>query len=217
MATKRAEKTLATRRRMVRAAYEQFCANGYAGTTIAAVAAAAGVAVPTIYYTFGTKASLLDAALGGAIIGFERWRPAPPDLDEIETILPWHPWWTDFDTAETSAAAFDVFLANGASILERVAPMVAALHGTAGDPEASEVARLAEERRVDSYREVLRRVARLDGGLGPGMSVAKATDITTVLFSAELYQALRVGRGWSARRCRAFLHDLLVTEVLGGR
>ena len=62
--TTRAEKALATRRRMVKAGYDQFCANGYLGTTITAIATDAGVAVPTIYYTFGTKARLLDEALG---------------------------------------------------------------------------------------------------------------------------------------------------------
>ena len=44
---------------MVKAAYKLFCENGYLGTTIRAVADDAGVAVPTVYYTFGTKAALL--------------------------------------------------------------------------------------------------------------------------------------------------------------
>ena len=39
--------------------------------------AQAGVAVPTVYYTFGTKAALLDESLGAAIGGFDRW-PVPP-------------------------------------------------------------------------------------------------------------------------------------------
>ena len=43
--TTRAAKALATRRRMVNAAYVQFCANGYLGTTITAVAKDAGVAI----------------------------------------------------------------------------------------------------------------------------------------------------------------------------
>jgi len=56
---------------MVKAAYDLFCAHGYLGTTISAVAAEAGVAVPTIYYTFGTKAALFGDALGAAIVGFD--------------------------------------------------------------------------------------------------------------------------------------------------
>ena len=85
--TTRADKALATRRRMVTAAYDQFRANGYLGTTITAIATDARVAVPTIYYTFGTKARLLDEALGAAILGFDRWHEPPVD-PSIEELLP---------------------------------------------------------------------------------------------------------------------------------
>jgi AcrR family transcriptional regulator len=56
---------------MVKAAYKLFCSNGYLGTTINAVAKEAGVAVPTVYYTFGTKAALLAESMGAAIVGFD--------------------------------------------------------------------------------------------------------------------------------------------------
>ena len=59
----RAERTLATRRRMVKAAYDLFCEVGYLGTTMTALADRADVATPTIYYTFGTKAALLEESL----------------------------------------------------------------------------------------------------------------------------------------------------------
>src|SRR6476469_8199473 len=129
--TTRAEKALGKRRRMVKAAYDQFCANGYLGTTITAVATDAGVAVPTIYYTFGTKARLLDEALGAAILGFDRWHEPPAD-PSIGELLPWHHWWADFNAAATSTEALGMFLAHGVAILERAAPLMAALHGAAG-------------------------------------------------------------------------------------
>src|SRR3990170_2940471 len=96
----RAERALVTRRRMVKAAYELFCGRGYLGTTIAAVAKEAGVAVPTIYYTFGTKAVLLDESLGAAVVGFDRWREPPPD-PQIDELLPWNEWWGDFESSPT--------------------------------------------------------------------------------------------------------------------
>jgi AcrR family transcriptional regulator len=210
----RADKALATRRRMVRAAYDQFCANGYLGTTITAVAKDAGVAVPTIYYTFSTKARLLDEALGAAIVGFDRWHEPPPD-PSIEELLPWHRWWTDLNAAPTSAEAFRIFLTHGVAILERVAPLVAAMHGAAGDPAAADVARIAEQRRVESYHEVARVIAAKDGGLRDGLTVKAATDVLVVLFSAELYQSIRHGRGWPAARTALFLRDLLSAQLLG--
>ena len=209
----RADKALATRRRMVNAAYDQFCANGYLGTTITAIATDAGVAVPTIYYTFGTKARLLDEALGAAILGFDRWHQPPPD-PSIEELLPWHHWWTDFNTASTSAEAFGIFLTHGVAVLERAAPLVAALHGAVGDPEAADVLRIAEERRVQAYREAVRVIAAKAGGLRGGLTVKAATDVLVVLFSAELYQSIRHGRGWSADRTALFLRELLSAQLL---
>ncbi len=211
--TTRAEKALGTRRRMVKAAYDQFCANGYLGTTITAVATDAGVAVPTIYYTFGTKARLLDEALGAAILGFDRWDQPPAD-PFIGELLPWHHWWTDFDAATTSAEALGIFLTHGVAILERAAPLVAALHGATGDPEAAEVIRIAEQRRVQAYREAARVIAAKAGGLRDGLTVDAATDVLVVLFSAELYQSIRHGRGWSADGTAHFLRDLLSVQLL---
>jgi AcrR family transcriptional regulator len=211
--TTRADKALATRRRMVNAAYAQFCANGYLGTTITAVAADAGVAVPTIYYTFGTKARLLAEALGAAVLGFDRWHEPPAD-PSIGELLPWHHWWTDFNAATTSTEALGVFLTHGVAILERAAPLVAALHGATGDPEAAEVIRIAEQRRVQAYREAARVIAAKADGLRDGLTVQAATDVLVVLFSAELYQSIRHGRGWSADRTALFLRDLLSAQLL---
>ena len=46
-----------------------FVAGGYAGATIRAIAAEAGVSVPTVELLFATKARLLKAAIDVAIAG----------------------------------------------------------------------------------------------------------------------------------------------------
>jgi AcrR family transcriptional regulator len=213
MATTRAERALATRRRMVKAAFDQFSTKGYAGTTVASVAQAAGVAVPTIYYTFGTKAALLAEALGAAVLGFDDWRQPPPD-PEMAELLPWHRWWADLQAAPTSDAALEIFLMNGAETLQRVNALAPALQGAASDPEAAEVVRLAEERRQQAYREALRIVADKPGGLREGLTASRATDVLMVLFSSDVYQALRAGRRWSAAACTEFLTELVKGQLL---
>src|ERR1700743_588650 len=65
----RAEQARQTRARICTAAAAQFLATGYAGTTVKAVAAAAGVSVPTVEAGFGTKARLLKAAIDVATAG----------------------------------------------------------------------------------------------------------------------------------------------------
>jgi AcrR family transcriptional regulator len=210
----RAERALATRRRIVSAAYELFCRNGYLGTTINAVADAAGVAVPTVYYTFGTKATLLSESLGAAVVGFDLWREPPREPIDMAELLAWHEWWADLEAAPTALQALDLFVTHGTAILTRVGPLVAAVHGASGDPDAAEVVRQSEERRVDSYRTMIRAIARKPNGLRRGISEATATDIVVVLFSAELYQALAVGRGWRPTRCTAFFKEILTAQLL---
>lgn len=119
----------------------------------------------------------------------------------------------DFETAPTSHDALQVFIQRGAGILHRVAPLVPALHGTAGDPEAAEIVRSSDERRVASYREVVNVVASKPDGLRRALSKNAATDILIVLFSAEAYQGL-LTRGWSHRRCTTFFADLLASQLL---
>jgi AcrR family transcriptional regulator len=200
---------------MVRAAYDLFRNNGYLGTTVTAVAGASGVAVPTVYYTFGTKAALLGEAIGAAIVGFDLWREPPRGSVDISEMLAWHSWWAEFEAAPTSAEALDLFIAHGTGILQRVGPLVAAMHGAVGDPEAAEVVRIGEERRVDSYRAMVRAIATKPTGLRRGLTEATATDIVLVVFSADVYQALAVGRNWSHARCTAFFKDVLTAQLLG--
>lgn len=199
---------------MVKAAYDLFCRQGYLGTTINAVAEEASVAVPTVYYTFGTKAALLSESLGAAVVGFDLWREPPPEPIDIKQLLPWNRWWSDFRNAPTSADALDVFIRHGVQILARVGPLIGAMHAASGEPEAAQVVRASEQRRVDSYREAIGVMAGKPGGLRRGLSEAEATDTLVVLFSAELYQALAAGRGWETGRCLDFFGDLLRAQLL---
>ena len=200
---------------MVKAAYDLFSSNGYLGTTINAVAKEAGVAVPTVYYTFGTKAALLSESLGAAVVGFDLWREPPAEPIDIVELLPWNRWWSDFQAAPTSADALEIFIRHGVQILGRVGPLIPAMHAASGEPEAAEVVRASEQRRVDSYREAIGVLASKPGGLRRGLSNTEATDTLVVLFSAELHQALAVGRGWPTDRCVSFFAGILRSQLLG--
>ncbi len=197
---------------MVQAASDLFCEHGYLGTTISAVAANAGVAVPTVYYTFGTKAALLSEALGAAIVGIDRWREPPPDPDMAELVT-WHRWWADFQAAPTSGDALRICVENGVTTLQRVAPLLPAMRGSAGDPDAAGFMKLNEDRRIESLRESLKVVVGKPPGLRRGLTIRAATDIFAALFSPEVYQGLSA-RGWSHRRCSDFFQQLLASQLL---
>jgi AcrR family transcriptional regulator len=69
----------ATRERICAAAERLFLRNGYARTSIRAVAREAGVAEATVYLTFSTKSALLNATILRAT-GAEDGRPLSPIL-----------------------------------------------------------------------------------------------------------------------------------------
>jgi AcrR family transcriptional regulator len=214
-AATRAERALETRRRMVAAAYRLFCESGYLGTTMTAVAAEAKVAVQTLYYTFHTKAELLGEVMGAAVVGFDEWRQPPQGPIAIDELTQMLGWWDEFESAPEAAAALKVFVHHGVDVLERAAPLVPALHGSAGDADALSVVQLAEDRRVDSFRVAVRTLAEKEGGLRRGLTISEATDVFLVLFSAELYHALAIGRGWPRDRCERFLSEVLARQLLG--
>ena len=198
----RKERTLATRRRMVGAAYRLFCEKGYVATTMEAIAREAHVAVPTLYFTFRTKGAILGEVLGAAVMGFDE--PVGPEDA---------PWYRAFEAEPDPGRALEILVENTAPILRRVAPLVAATHAAAGDPEVSAISGLSEERRRDGYRVIVRQLAA-KGGLRQGLSVARATDILLVLLGPQLFDALESGRGWSPAETNRWVVEVLSQQLL---
>src|SRR5262245_36718523 len=75
-ATRRQAAAAKTRHTIARAARELFLARGYAATTMAAIAEAAGVAHDTVYATFGPKAALFRHLVEIALSGTDEPIPA---------------------------------------------------------------------------------------------------------------------------------------------
>src|SRR5690349_11246292 len=77
----------ATRQSVIAAARRLFSERGYAGSSIEAIAEAAGVAVPTVYAAFGNKRSILRALLA-AVVDDERPRPVAERMREEAAGVP---------------------------------------------------------------------------------------------------------------------------------
>src|SRR5262245_23139167 len=128
-ATTRRERARETRRRILAAAYELFCAHGYARTTMEAIASEAGVAVQTLYFTFHAKAAMLEGVVGAAVSGFDTWVGPPPPLNlgDVEQLRMFHDWFVPFEAEKTAHGALEVFLKGGVAIMERAAPLVSTM------------------------------------------------------------------------------------------
>src|SRR4051795_8353898 len=73
--SRRAEQARATRQRILDAARELLLTQGYATTTIAQVARAAGVSPETVQKGFGTKAALAKAVYDVTLVGADEPLP----------------------------------------------------------------------------------------------------------------------------------------------
>jgi AcrR family transcriptional regulator len=199
----RAEQADGTRRRILAAARELFLARGYAGTTVAAVARAAGVAPDTVYVSLGGKQGLLEGVLSLARSDPED--PAQRDQqqrrDEIGALADPHQRFRKL--VELSCAA-----------LARTSPVHAVLRGAAdGHPFAAEL-----------YARMLRLRLQIQAGnletylgtsLRSGLTVEQAAERYSALLSPELYHLLTVECRWSTRRYAAWVTELLDHDLLG--
>jgi len=121
----RDEQARRTRRAIVTAARELFLGQGYAATTIDAIAAAAHVSRRTVFNAVGGKTVLLKLALEWAIVGDDE--PVPlADRPAIKAIQ------AERDPRRALALWVDMVV----DIAARVAPIGAVLYAAAdGDPE----------------------------------------------------------------------------------
>jgi AcrR family transcriptional regulator len=208
----RRQRALATRRRILKAAYRLFCANGYVATTMDAIAAEAGVAVQTLYFTFHTKGAMLSETLGAVIMGFDKWVGQPREPFDPAEAPKRFEWYSAFEAEPDARRALAIFVENSEETMRLGGALVAVLQAAASDPDAASVHAIGERRRVDSSRTILRMLAR-KGGLRSGLTVARATDILVVLFSGPVAHAM-AARGWPPAESKRWFVDLLAQQLL---
>ena len=78
---RRARKALETRRRILDAAEDLFTRDGYAATTMTAIAEHADVAVQTVYAVFGNKRTILTELIDARVAGDDHARSLPDRED----------------------------------------------------------------------------------------------------------------------------------------
>ena len=199
----RRDRAARTQRAIVVAATAEFCASGYHGATMAAIARRAGVAVQTVYFVFHTKPLLLTAAIDLAVLG--DGEPTPPQLT---------PWWQEGSTTGSGRRAIELFVAGVAAIEERAAPLSrVAAAAAAVEPEVAAVVDHHEELRVAGFRDYVDSLADR-GLLRAGVDVAEATDVLLTLVGSDVFLAFTDGRSWSVERYVRWATDALSALLL---
>lgn len=204
----RTEQARSTRERILESAAETFTHQGYAGTTIADIAGAAGVSVETVK-SHGPKRELLVAAFEQTFAGGEGGTPLlqrDPVADIVQLM--------DVDELLAELVAFMTEANRRAYGLWRAFRSAAE-----GDPAVAEVfGRLIERR----DRDIADGVAQLQRrGLvrrGPQQR-RELTATTSFLLSPEGYEHFVVESGWPEQRYRRWTATALkklVIEESGG-
>jgi AcrR family transcriptional regulator len=193
---RRLEQGAATRRTVLEQARRLFVERGYARTTVAEIAMAAGVAVDTVYAAVGRKPVLLRELVETSISGTDDTVPAA-QRDYVQAIR----------AAPSVEEKIEIYAEAITAIQQRLAPIFLALRDAAArDPSCAELWAEISRRRANNMRAFaadLRRTGRLRADL----SDDQVADVVWSMNSSE-YWALLVGeRGWPPEQFRGWLID----------
>ena len=198
----REEQARLTQRRILDAAYALLLEQGYTATTMAAVAARAGVSGQTVYKTFGSKPALAKRVYDVTLVGDDE--PVPfADRPEVVALQ-----------AETDPRRFLAgYAALGRGLIERLGPLLRVLlaGARAGDPELRELVDSLNAERLVGAGQVAARLAEL-GALR--VDLDKARDSIWTLNSVEVWSLLTEQRRWSGEEYAEWVGRAMADAVL---
>jgi AcrR family transcriptional regulator len=199
---RRAAQATQTRARIIAVAARRFLAHGYSGTTMRAVAADAGVALPTVELAFGTKARLLKAVIDVAIAG-----------DDEQMAMLDRSWAARAESAADPAEFIAAFAQQLTASAGRAAGLAtAALEAARADRDIAAVAaQLMSQRQVMAawlVDGILLRSALRDGA-----SRGSAIDTVWTLMDPVIFCRLTEDRRWTSSQFERWLTDT-ITQLL---
>ncbi|WP_315095466.1 TetR family transcriptional regulator [uncultured Cellulomonas sp.] len=199
---KRAEQAAATRSAVVRAARHLFLTEGYGGTTVAAVAARAQVAVDTVYTAVGRKPALLREVVETSISGTDHAVPAE-QRGYVRRI----------QEATTARAKIEIYAHAVADIQGRLGPVYLALREAAAtDADCRELWEMISARRAANMRDLVADLRRT-GELRTDLDDDEMADVVWSMNGPEYWALLVHERGWSTERFAARLADTWIRTL----
>ena len=198
---RRREQARQTRAAIIEVARRRFLDDGFAATTIAAIANEAQVSVDTVYKAFGGKPGLVSAICKEALTG-EGPVPAESRSDAMQA--------TERDPRE--------IIRRWGTLTTEVAPRIAPillLVGAAAtaDPEMARLQSQLHAQRLERMTHNARSLANT-GYLRADVTVERAGEILWTYSSPELYELLVLTRGWPLDGYGKFITDAMIAALL---
>jgi len=195
----------ATRAKVVTAAARVFLEHGYAGATMPAIAAEAGVALQTVYRAAPGKAGLLEAAVTAAVAGGSERAALPVEQrPAIRAVI----------EATDPYRQLALYARTQPGIWSRVGPLLRVLEAAAASEP--DLRRLQQQQGAQRFAGLTRfaRLLQERGALREGLTPEHAADIIVTLGSLATYNSLVVTRGWTDNQYEAWLADTLQHALL---
>jgi len=192
-----------TRRQILAAAQRLFEEQGYAATTIAAVAAEAGVALKTVYIAFETKSGVLRALWNLLLRG-----------DEDDVPVGERQWYRAVLEERDPERQLRLTARNSRAVKERVGQMLGVIRSAA--PVDADIAVLwgrIQTEFHDNQRAIVESL-RKKKALRPGLDVARATDILWTLNHPDVWLLLVGARGWTPEQFERWFGDTICAQLL---
>ena len=200
---RRRAQAAATRRQILDAAQRLFERNGYAATTMAAIAQEAGVALKTVYVAFDTKAGVLRALWHLLLRG-----------DEADVAVQDRAWYREVLEEPDPAARLRRTARSSRVVKERAGALLQVIH--AGAPVDEDIAALWSRIEDDFYenqRAIVQTLAD-DGALRPELDVARGADILWTLNHPDVWHLLVRVRGWTPAAWEAWFAETAAAQLL---
>jgi AcrR family transcriptional regulator len=185
---------------IVEAARRRFLEEGYAATTVGAIAADASVSVETIYKAFGGKPGLVRAIRDEALEGTGP-EPAEARSDELQA------------TERDPRKIIHGWGLLTAEVAPRVAPILLLVRDAASDPDMARLQAELDEQRLARMLHNAQALAT-GGHLRDDVTVEQAAELMWTYTSPELYELLVHKRSWPPARFGAFVADALIAALL---
>jgi AcrR family transcriptional regulator len=200
---RRREQAAATRRQILEAAQRLFERQGYAATTMAAIASEAGVALKTVYVAFETKSGLLRALWHLLLRG-----------DEADAPVMERRWYREVLEESDPERQLRMNAHNSRAVKARAGALMGVIRSAA--PTDPDIGALWSRIQTDFYeaqRGIVKAIDTKDA-LRPGLDVSCATDILWTLNHPDVWQLLVGERGWTPEQHEQWFADTSCSQLL---
>jgi len=203
---RRREQAAETRRQILEASRGRFERDGYAATSVAAIAADAGVSLKTVYLAFGTKSGVLRALWNLLLRG-----------DDENAPIAERDWYLDVLAERDPERLVARVAAGSRAVKERVGGIFEVIRSAA--PVDPDIAALWGRIESDFYENqgAIVGALRSSKGLRRGLDDTRATDILWSLNHPDVWLLLVGKRGWTPDEFERWLGETLAAQLLRPR